>query len=1609
MKKKFIALLAFITVMAVLFVACNKPGKSSVKESESLIGESVSLQESNSDLESEGPSAFESEEESRQESASEGQSDSTSEEESQSESENQSESIPEIEEYVTVTFTYHYADGVRDYHGAKQVLKGAGFEEVIVSCTPEGTHERFIDDMIDFLVDGQSVWGTDWTLQEECEIAPVFGTIRFSQNIGDVGLKIVDENGNVLLQDVTRFLKGTTVRWALIEKFLFTEEELTHVVEMDVDGESCDFSFNLMGDCVLTLVVDQPITNQITTTLIIKEADGREIYNQSAISNRWPSVQGLLLNIYRVYDEYFLYFDVIKVNGEVVDERYVITEDNSVIEITLRPRGAETVNVGITVTYPNGESSPEQVIEVATGTGIREVILIFTEGDEEALSDITDVLLNGESIWNSEWIVSEACSIVIMVDVEMPPFTLCEVSLYGEDIHGNVLYEMSQQVEQGTSVMDALRNVFMLDEEVIGKVVCFAITEVGAIRDPYSEIITEDCGIFIIIDNSAIGGTVYGAVTLTVVDDRGEQESGYYQMLSESVTLEEIINVLLSKSFAELSEMGSFYSESGDILDASSVIFAGETVKFVYSSGATAGITVHFYGEDITLENGTTLSQLIDMAGVNGEEFYWYVNDVQVELDYVLCDGDRVVAQPKGDMAGFNVWFDVDGDGDITSNDQFFVPHGTTLEEFVNNWLVYNWAYTFTDYLSAMTEGYFTVDGNRAEGNDSLSAEVTVAYVHEPNAGGCDHSFDENGSCGNCGFVCSHDTFEVDRACGICGITVRVSTRVTVYYFEGYQEEGVFYSIGYRSNEYYGERYYNDPAPRVGDIIRDSTGAEMGDMGDDGFVRVWTRNGNDTYYDDEVQNGDYLVGLPEGVVIPEFTVRISVEEGESAEYVYDYPVEIEEVQQRFFAEYGQINFDYYTYRVISDYGSYELTWQETTVEFMLAQESVSFVLIDENGVTEPIEDSFRADQKPTLREYLTAKGISDTSEYFIYRGSELVEVNTCGTEYWRVTVIKRSIVQSEFTVSVTLIVDGVEKHGTVTVDTPIAFETLLSLPFTTEEEEIFHIGWERDNIYTLNGVDYCFINGGSDPSYIFVIGDSELIARRGYFVYLEEGYNCYETVYGERKTGAEILASLGLELNLDKYYISCNGIRYDSQGFLNAVFPTDNMHCSIDLEPGKVGVSYYYEDVYGGWGSDYIEVLDSIRISDFISEDIFNLCKWILVDEEGYYVCDITSYDQIFEFDPQNCDDWATTRYSIKGEPTHFSVLLYIDGEWIGEQIFPVDGGLTFGQILSEFGNYSYNDYTWTFYGVDEVYENTVITARLEANGTDMRPRFTLYVNNEEYVIRHTRSMTLAEVIEAVNAEYGTSIVYDDYMWGGHTPDEIVANEGYWGEVSGRTLTAVKVCFYGAIGPVSFEDGSNNRTYERGDEWITPTEFHGTEMYYGVVEFTGKWVYRTNAGEGLEVSVESVEDLFALQSEEVELTAEFEVNYQRLYGTYVTDSNYVVIINENGLTYINGNENFVESRDASYEVFYTSSLWIEFDGGRYLDGMCLQEYFKVDEGETVIFAGNSFSYNRYDSIEDFENSTGVYVQISNIQTAEGETVPVIGTGVYFVTLEKIEE
>ena len=1430
----------------------------------------------------------------------------------------------------------------------------------------------------------ESEWGSEVeseiesTPEEECEVKLVVknydGSVIFDRSLtGEIGLTI--EEWVVEIFNVNEIVYGK------IDVIRFNGNVTPYHTQIDENG---------------TIEIVLLNNETVEVNLIIKDCDGNVIVDRTLTEERGLNVEDWLIDVFGVQNIIYGKIDTLRFNGELVNTGAEVYTDGT-IEITL----IEGLDIA-TVTYQlnvNGSETVAMSLELPVGTSIIDVLLAISEGDESILQMVYDVQVDGEPVDNT-WVLNGDCHIVVYLQLEMPPFGLCNVSLIGDDTDGNKMYDMHQQVEQNTLVIDALTGVFGFSQEDIEKIV--TITLNGEPIDIYNTQIVEDCTIEVTITNVSGGEVAYIPVRVEV--HQGESvETDYVTMYSETISLEEIIKIIFGRSYEELAKEGTFYSNYEEELSADSIIYAGQTVIYVIGGVTEDVITVTINGESIQVPYGTTVGTVFAEADLSMVRIL--VNGEEVGLDRELCDGDYVSLEPIGDMGGFNVWYDANSDGVYTSDDQFFVPYYTTLEMFVNDWLIYHWEYTFADYTTALEEGYFTVDGEIVEGDCQLWGEAVVSYVHEH--GGCDHNFDSEGYCPDCGFWCYHDTNEPNVPCSICGNIVIRLVQVDIYLFYADVYEDGSYSLYYKQSSFYRELRYNENVTTQ-DAVRESLGHDFG-PDEQGTVRIWYRNGEVINGEEYVENGDVIMGIPENVQILPFTVKIEVEDKESVEYTFTYPISIQRIYERYFADYGELNLDYYNVYLSDEYGQsiYEdLIWKNVSIRLTFTTTDVSFKVIDENGISEGERFSFRADQKPTLAEFLSEIGISE-DEYFIYNGASLVNVDEVGADYWYVTALKKVCVASEYKVNLTVYDEyDTEFKTTLSFTEPITLGYFFN-GIETENGEYINTYWRRENIYVLNGVEYNFFATG-DPSNLFIYDDTELVIKIGYYVSIDLQGMSFEYVYSQKPTGAEILEKSGFEINVYNYLVSERGVYYDVEAFLNQEYPIDGRDCFISLQAGRVHVSYSYSDALGGYYNDWLENDLAIKISEFITEETFNSCTWRIENENGEVISYVTDYAHVFEFDVNNHNEWGRTDYRLVGESKYFAVILYVDGDWIGEKAISKDEKLTFGEILAQFGDYDYDKYDWNFYGGTHYGKDDVVTEMVEAYATDNSPRFFLYVDGEQYEIRHTKSLSLQEVIDEVNALYGVSISYDDYMWGGYGADEIVANEGSWGEVYGHTLKEIYVTFYSVAGPASFEDGTSERYFQRDSEWVTPTEFHGNEQYYDLVNFTGNWTFTAN-NESDKIYVSSVDDLFALQRESVELVAEFEVDYERLYGTYVTDMDYVVVINEKGLTYINGRENFTESTCAPYEVFYSSRLWIEFDDGRFLDGMYLQECYKVGEDDLIIFAGSWLEYYRYDSVESFEQSLGEYQKIASIQTAEGEIVSTIEKGVYFVTLEKIEE
>ena len=200
-------------------------------------------------------------------------------------------------------------------------------------------------------------------------------------------------------------------------------------------------------------------------------------------------------------------------------------------------------------------------------------------------------------------------------------------------------------------------------------------------------------------------------------------------------------------------------------------------------------------------------------------------------------------------------------------------------------------------------------------------------------------------------------------------------------------------------------------------------------------------------------------------------------------------------------------------------------------------------------------------------------------------------------------------------------------------------------------------------------------------------------------------------------------------------------------------------------------------------------------------------------------------------------------------------------------------------------------------------------------------------------------------------------------------------------------------------------------TFKKGDAWWTPEIAPRIlEETGGFVIFNGGFEYRIearNENGHWEIverrDVNSIEELFALNLETVTLCAKYEVNYEKLCGTYakhdeilvITESTVSMVYRDNGYfseakpykVAVSGNQICLNAEDNSF-CYYTSML---------------NEYVKIEDGGFCAVVHTPMGYvEMFSSFDDYLSFVE-WMNVDSITDKDGNALDTIGeSGLYFV-------
>ena len=543
---------------------------------------------------------------------------------------------------------------------------------------------------------------------------------------------------------------------------------------------------------------------------------------------------------------------------------------------------------------------------------------------------------------------------------------------------------------------------------------------------------------------------------------------------------------------------------------------------------------------------------------------------------------------------------------------------------------------------------------------------------------------------------------------------------------------------------------------------------------------------------------------------------------------------------------------------------------------------------------------------------------------------------------------------------------------TVSVPYSIALYNFFDADLRTEDGATMFIPYETNFLVRVNGKVIDF----EEFHYIYITGGEQIVIYRCYSFELEtvvngeSSYIIYNTPTSV--SGAELMYAAGIDPNTN-CTIWINGAMFESYtSFADTIFPLFDEYCCfirfecLDAHAGTVRLEIYEE----GYSSGYYEEIGELNVSNYISYgDDFGDFLWTLEYPNGEMV-DLETLEMTIFFDPSYTDgENGATVYKLYRKWNVFFVNLQIDDQPYEPLKFYKSDGLTVRDILSAFGFYSdYDNYNWTFnsYGGEHIDSlDSIVYYDLSIDAYDSRPYVEIKVDGVSYKAHHTTTLTLADAISLINETHGTSITFEGYIWYAYSNESyrtervydpysfILVEPGYSRDATAKTLTEVEVYFATDFGPINDELGMESITFKKGDAWWTPEIAPRIlEETGGFVTFNGGFEYRVE--EKWEIveryDVNSIEELFALNLETVTLCAKYEVNYEKLCGTYakhdeilvITESTVSIFYRHNGYfseakpykVGVSGNQICLNAEDNSF-CYYTSML---------------NEYVKIEDG-----------------------------------------------------------
>ena len=1330
-------------------------------------------------------------------------------------------------------------------------------------------------------------------------------------------------------------------------------EDLISKIKVTVNGESVNADYLVQkGDLIYLINEESQVTpsKEVEVNYNFIFADG------ITQSGTYLAEKGS--DVYELIDGFcdgafwatMLVYDVktATYNGEEIDvATFLFEEEGSLtIEFATFKSEVETISVNVSFNYGDGSSESNQT-EFIKGATLESFIKWICSYDswQAIYDDIDSVRCEDAYYGKDEFVFENSCSITINFKSFTPPEdTSIYVTYMVYDLDGIEVAsgEMSTDL---TNLYDVINNLGLTNAALEN--VKSVVVNGEEVADYQNYELDGDCVLEIYLDVS-LGESSKNVVTIVSYDANGNPTGSEmsFEIDGDQITLRNLIELNTPFSYEEFieSEKGNFYRD-GEPLSAESVIYVNTKIEFRY---------------------------------------------------------DEYVAPEK-----IEIYFDSSFYSGYIS-----IPEGCSIGNLFENILSHPFVYTtFSQFVE---HGDVHVDGAIVYSSDyQLKGGETVRYDHRDNQ--CDgHVWNSDGFCSNCGTECPHNEMQDGNACPQCGYFPTYYREYKIVLLMGdYVENDPFYEYGCQ------ETWVKVEATALKDftlsLILQSDGGWVQEKIEQaqacGYYYVWTVNGNLASESDVIDEYVTIIGVLSRVTVEPFEVTVFNEDYGEQVYEYSYPVCLEVVFGRYLGDTG-LSLEYF-YAKMEQGFEYDVITADCSVECVEEVNYVRYQVVSLNGESEWKTMLHKATKTPTIEQVFENLGLS-TSEYSAYRyGRKIESLDEQAGD--NLVIFENAVFSDEFIVTINYkqFFDSEIITYTVTVDCPASVEVIINekLREANPDAEI-----SIDPYYYAIRVGEFLLGSGENDGYFdyanhLLYSDCVISVTQAYRYYLScENVSVDKSDIRSDKalSGEEILQMANVSDDWSSLIIFVNDTRYSLEEFKSTVFSDEDKgetHISIRKGMVYVNVEIIDENEYG-----YVtncESYEEIDLNYFGIAGSFSDYE-ILVTLPSGEIVTLTDYDYKFKFNSEFAVEYGyqnyRTEYSVKFTAKSFRVSLYVDSTWQGEQFFEKGNSYTLSEILSQFGDYEIDNYNWNIrtHNGEWLDSSSPIERSVEIEAYDIRPRIFLSVESQEYVIYHTEETTLAMLLELVKGEYGVEIKYEDYCWD-YELDGVVASSQETIYVYARILTQVKVLFYSEYGWVenSYDEYGNMGTiYQKDSEWSYPTVDLGS--CYGLMLFDGKWEYRS---EIMTKTVTSVQDLFAIGKEEIELWAVCELDYERLMGTYFVEDRKVIVIGENNsITY---NDPWDIEFTSTFNVVQNGmSFALEVsDWGYTIDAMWLQDYYKVSQDAFISLVLDPFgNWNTFTSYADYLSYVESF-EVSEIKNVYGEYLEEVGqSGIYFVYL-----